>query len=97
MRVPELTSGLTPLEIAGSTVLAEFVGQDTDAGFTVDLRTGRIRALSRRLENGFAAADLSADGRTVLGTAGGDVVTVPARGGRATVLVHDAAQPRFDR
>jgi dipeptidyl aminopeptidase/acylaminoacyl peptidase len=97
MRVPRLTSGLVPVEVVGSTVLAEFVGQDTDAGFTVDLGTGRIRALSRRLENGFAAADLSADGRTVLGTAGVDVVTVPARGGRATVLVHDAAQPRFSR
>jgi Tol biopolymer transport system component len=97
MRVPRLLSGLVPVEVVGSTVLAEFVGQDTDAGFTVDRRTGRVRALSRRLENGFAAADLSADGRTVLGTTGGDVVTVPARGGRATVLVHDAAQPRFSR
>jgi dipeptidyl aminopeptidase/acylaminoacyl peptidase len=97
MRVPRLLSGLVPAEVVGSIVLAEFVGQDTDAGFTVDLRTGRVRALSRKLENGFAATDLSADGRTVLGTTGGDVVTVPARGGRATLLVHDAAQPRFSR
>lgn len=97
MRIPRLASGLVPLELAadGHTLLAEFVGRDTDEGFTVDVRTGRIRALSRRVESGFAATDLSADGRTVLGTSGGDVVTVPARGGQATVLVRGASHPRF--
>jgi hypothetical protein len=106
MRVPPLLSGLVPLELSadGTRLLAEFVGQDTSAGFTVDMRTGRVRALSRRLENGFVAADLSADGRTVLGSTGGpdpvgghDVVTVPFRGGRATVLVRGAAEPRWTR
>jgi hypothetical protein len=106
MKVPSLLSGLVPLELAadGHSLLAQFTGQDTAAGFTVDLATGRVRALSRRLETGFVAADLSADGRTVLGTTGGpdpgvrhDVVTVPFRGGRPTVLVRDASQPRFTR
>jgi hypothetical protein len=102
MKVPSLLSGLAPVDVAGDHLLANFVGQDTELGYAVDLATGRIRALSRRVESGFVAADLSADGRTVLGTSGGpdpsvrhDVVTVPFRGGRPTVLVRNASQPRF--
>jgi hypothetical protein len=99
MRVPRRTSGLVPLELAadGRSLLAGFTGQGIDAGFAVDLRTGRIRALSRRLPAPLAATDLSSDGRTVLGTSGGNVVTVPYRGGRATVLVRGASEPRFTR
>ena len=57
-------SGLIPLELSanGKRLLAEFVGQDTSVGFAVNPETGKVRALSRDSENGFVAANLSADG-----------------------------------
>jgi hypothetical protein len=106
MRVPSLLSGLVPLELSADDthLLAEFEGQDTSLGYTVDMTSGRVRALSRRIEQGFVAADLSSDGDTVLGTTGSadpggrhDVVTVPFRGGRPAVLVRDAMYPRWSR
>jgi hypothetical protein len=107
MHVPSLLSGPVPLELSadGSRLLAEFEGQDTSLGYTVEMRSGRVRALSRRLEQGFVAADLSADGRTVLGTTGGpepgggrhDVATLPFRGGRPRVLVRNASMPHWSR
>jgi hypothetical protein len=106
MKVPSLLSGLVPLELSadGSRLLAEFEGQDTSLGYTVDMRSGRIRALARRIEQGFAAFDLSGDGATVLGMTGSpdpggrhDVVTLPFRGGRPTVLVRNAMYPHWSR
>jgi hypothetical protein len=102
MRIPSLLSGLVPLDFSadGRRLVAEFEGQDTSVGFTVNPATGRTRSLSRNQESGFVAADLSRDGRTVLGTTGGpdpleprDVVTKPYGGGHATVLVRHAAFP----
>ena len=95
-------SGLIPLELSanGKRLLAEFVGQDTSVGFAVNPKTGGVRALSRDSENGFVAANLSKDGNTVLGHTGGpapdrsnNVVTMPYRGGKATVLVRHAFSP----
>jgi len=102
LRIPNLVSGLVPLELSanGKRLLAEFVGQDTSVGFAVNPESGKVRALSRDAENGFMAANLSADGRTVLGHTGGpdpgarhDVVTVPYGGGEPKVLVRRAAFP----
>jgi hypothetical protein len=56
------------------------------------------------METGFVASNLTADGRTVLGMTGGgdpandhDVVTLPYAGGKATVLVQNAAYPDWTR
>jgi hypothetical protein len=106
LRIPPLVSGLVPLELSanGKRLLAEFEGQDTSVGFAVNPENGKVRALSRDSENGFVAANLSADGRTVLGHTGGpdpgraaNVVTMPYRGGKAKVLVKHAAFPDWSR
>jgi hypothetical protein len=106
LRIPNLVSGLVPLELSanGKRLLAEFVGQDTSVGFAVNPESGKVRALSRDSENGFVAADLTADGRTVLGHTGGpdpgragNVVTMPYRGGKAKVLVRHASFPDWSR
>ena len=70
---PDPSSGLIPLELSanGKRLIAEFVGQDTSVGFAVNPKTGKVRALSRDSENGFVAANLTADGKTVLGATGG--------------------------
>jgi WD40 repeat protein len=102
LNIPSLVSGLLPLEQSadGDRLLAEFVGQDTSVGFRVNPATGRVHALGTDFENGFVAADLTADGRTVLGHTGGpapternNVVTMPYRGGEQTVLVRRAYDP----
>jgi Tol biopolymer transport system component len=102
LKIPDLVSGLVPLERSdnGKRLLAEFVGQDTSVGFAVNPKSGKVRALSRDSENGFVAAGLTADGRTVLGVTGGpdpnnkhNVVTMPYTGGKPTVLVKKASDP----
>ncbi len=106
LRIPPLVSGLIPVELSanGKRLLAEFIGQDTSVGFAVNPESGTVRALSRDSENGFVAANLSDDGRTVLGHTGGPapgrtgkVVTMPYRGGKAKVLVRRASYPDWSR
>jgi Tol biopolymer transport system component len=106
LRIPPLLSGLVPLELSasGERLLAEFSGQDTSVGFAVNPRSGKTRALSKNMETGFVATDLSADGRTVLGMTGGadpanrhNVVTMPYAGGKPKVLVRRAAYPDWTR
>jgi Tol biopolymer transport system component len=102
LKIPNLVSGLVPLERSadGKRLLAEFEGQDTSVGFAVNPKSGKVRSLSRDSENGFVAADLTADGSTVLGVTGGpdpnnrhNVVTMPYRGGKPKVLVKRATEP----
>jgi hypothetical protein len=102
LRIPRLMSGLVPLELSadGERLLANFIGQDTQVAFRVNVATGRAKALDDDFENGLVGFDLSADGRTVLGHTGGpdpmarhNVVTVPYGGGRPTVLVRRAGFP----
>jgi hypothetical protein len=102
MLIPRRMAGLVPVELAGDRLAANFAGPDAAFGYTVNVATGRIRPLSRRLQAGFVAWDLSSDGSTVLGTTGGpdpggrhDVVTVPFRGGQAQVLIQRAFSPRW--
>jgi hypothetical protein len=106
LRIPSLQSGLVPVDLSadGRRLAAEWVGQDTSIGFTVNTATGRTRSLSRNQESGFVAAAVSKDGSTVLGTTGGadptvprDVVTKPWTGGPRAVLVRDAAFPDWSR
>ena len=81
-------------------LLAEYEGQDTSYAVTVNPRSGAEHSLSKDPERGFVGTALSADGSTVLGFNGGfepgpghDVVTVPYRGGRPTVLAKNAFEP----
>jgi hypothetical protein len=106
LKIPKLVSGLVPLELSadGKRLLAVFTGQNTEVGFTVSMRNGKTRALSRNFESGMVGFDLSEDGRTILAHTGGwdpagphDVVTVPYRGGDPKVLVEDAAYPDWTR
>lgn len=106
LRIPKLVSGLVPLEISSDAarMLAVFSGQDTEVGFTVALRNGKTRALSRDFENGLVGFDLSADGKRILAHTGGpdpmaahDVVSVPYRGGKPKLLVAGAAYPDWTR
>ena len=106
LKIPPLSSGLIPLELSanGKRLIAEFTGQDTSVGFAVNPKTGKVRALSRDSENGFVAADLTADGTTVLGATGGadpsnkhNVVTMPYTGGKPKVLVRRAFDPDWNR
>ncbi len=106
LKIPDLVSGLIPLELSenGKRLIAEFIGQDTSVGFAVNPKSGKVRALSRDSENGFVASDLTADGKTVLGTTGGpdpsnrhNVVTMPYTGGKPKVLVRRAFDPDWNR
>jgi WD40 repeat protein len=106
LRIPSLMSGLVPLDQSadGTRLLANFVGQDTQVAFRVNVETGRAKALDDDFENGLVGFDLTADGRTVLGHTGGpdptarhDVVTVPYGGGDPEVLVRRAAFPDWSR
>jgi hypothetical protein len=105
-RVGQLLQGLTPIAWSGDggRLLAEFGGQDTSFAETVNPVTGAHRPVTKRVENGFVGADLSADGSTILVTSGGyepsakhDVVTVPYGGGTPTVLARNALEPDWNR
>jgi hypothetical protein len=106
LRIPPLASGLVPLELSenGKRMIAQFEGQDIAVGFRVNPDTGKVKALGKFGENGFVAADLTADGRTVLGMTGGadpnakhNVVTMPYGGGKRTVLVRNASDADWSR
>jgi len=107
LKIPPLVSGLVPLEISSDSrrALAVFTGQDVQVGFTVAMSNGKTHALSKNFESGIVGFDLTADGRTILAHTGGwdpgaahDVVRVPYdRGGKAKVIVEDAAYPDWNR
>jgi hypothetical protein len=106
LKIPKLVSGLVPLELSSDArrLLSVFTGQDTEVGFTVAMRSGKTRALSRDFESGLVGFDLSSNGRRILAHTGGpdpaaahDVVTIRYRGGEPKVLVEDAAYPDWTR
>jgi hypothetical protein len=106
LKIPSLMSGLVPLELSanGKRLIAQFVGQDIEIGFRVNPESGKVHSLGDFSETGFVAADLSADGKTVLGHTGGfdpstkhNVVTMPYRGGKTKVLVRQASDPDWSR
>jgi hypothetical protein len=101
--IPALVSGLVPLETSANSrrMLAVFTGQDAEAGFTVQTRTGKTRQLSPgEFESGIVGFDISRDGEEILAHTGGpdpgaahDVIVVPYKGGKPRVIVEDAAYP----
>ncbi len=105
IRVRSLVSGLVPLgfSAAGTRMLAEFEGQDTSEAWTVQVPSGRARAvrIGRRPVVGGA---ISGDGSQLLVAEGGlegpassaNVVTVPFGGGTAKLLVAHAAEPSWN-
>jgi hypothetical protein len=106
LRIPPLASGLVPIEMSanGKRMIAEFQGQDISLGFRVNPETGKAHTLGKFGESGLVAADLTADGRRVLGTTGGadpnnkhNVVTMPYGGGKQKVLVRNAFDPDWSR
>ena len=99
-------SGLVPLELSanGKRLLAEFVGQDTSVGFRVNPETGKVQALDARLRERLRGRRPDRRRPTVLGHTGGpdpdrahNVVTMPYRGGKPTVLVRRASFPDWSR
>jgi Tol biopolymer transport system component len=103
MRIPRLLSGLTATDWSadGSRLLAEYGGQDTSEAWTVDVRSGRARDLTGRVDGTIGTA-LSPDGSTVLVQRGyfddpehQSVATIPFRGGRAAVLVRHGSEPSW--
>ncbi|MGA9875073.1 MAG: hypothetical protein WBQ21_04620 [Solirubrobacteraceae bacterium] len=103
--VPQLLQGLTPTAWSanGSSLLAEFTGEDTTYAETVNPLTGAHRPVGKAVENGFVGTCLSANGRTILATTGGfdpspphNIVAIPYGGGPARVLVRNASEPDWN-
>jgi hypothetical protein len=105
IRVRSLVSGLVPLGFSnnGSRLLAEFGGQDTSEAWTVQVPSGKARAV-RVKGRPVVGGAISSDGSRLLVYEGGlegpstgdSVVTVPFGGGPATLLVAHAAQPSWN-
>ena len=105
-KVPALLDGLVPMQFSsdGTRLLAEYVGQDTNETWTVQVPSGRNRQLTVRGVS-VTAGGLSRDGSTVLvdyngflnPPSAGTVETVPFTGGRATALVQRAGFPSWNR
>lgn len=105
IRVRSLVSGLVPLGFSsdGTRLLTEFVGQDTSEAWTVEVPSGKARAV-RVKGLPVVGGGISADGSRLLvyeggieGPASGDnVVSLPFSGGAPTLLVAHAAQPSWN-
>jgi Tol biopolymer transport system component len=106
-KVHTLSFGLVPTQWSanGRRLLAEYGGQDQSYAVALNTVTGAEKALTDNPETGFAGAALSADGTTVLGTAGlgfgpspqVKVVTMPFSGGPSKVLVPGGYNPSWTR
>jgi hypothetical protein len=104
-KVDPFAQGLSPLAFSasGNQLLTEFGGQDQSYAVAVNLVTGAEKALTDEPLSGLVGAGISADGTTVLGTAGlgfdgnphPKVVTLPFNGGPQKVLVADAFEPSW--
>jgi Tol biopolymer transport system component len=107
MPVARLLFGLSPVDWSanGNRLLAEFGGEDTSYAVTVNPRSGAERkVIPGDFEQGFIGAALSADGKLVLGTTGGEepgphhhVAVVPYSGGKQKVIVADGYEPDWSR
>jgi Tol biopolymer transport system component len=105
-KVGPLLQGLYPTAWSadGKRLLAEFEGQDTTYGVTVNPRTGAQQPLIEATEQGFLGWALSTDGRLVLGSTrgfepgpGNNVATIPYTGGKPRVLAKNAFEPSWSR
>jgi len=104
-QVSPLAVGLSPIawSESGKQLLTEYNGEDQSYAVAVNPVTGAQKPLTKNAETGFQGAAISADGKMVLGTSGlgfggnshPDVVTVPFKGGKKTVLVKGAFEPSW--
>ena len=103
--VPFLLTGLFALGFSagGDRLLAEFGGQDTSYGETVDPATGAVRRIGPRGAN-YVSFGLSRDGSTILAGRGfvepggrHDIVTIPYGGGTPTTIVRNAFNASWNR
>ncbi len=105
-KVPTLLEGLVPMQFStdGTRLLAQYVGQDTNETWTVQVPSGRTRQLKLHGVS-VTAGGLSRDGSAVLvdyngflnPPSAGTVETVPFTGGGAKVLVRHAGFPSWNR
>jgi hypothetical protein len=106
MGVARFQDGLQPIAVSadGRHLLAEFVGEDTDEAFAVDVVTHKKRELTVA-GSPVPGWGISRDGNRVLVDAGGfenppsagTVETVPFSGGKPTVLVRHAGDPSWNQ
>ena len=103
-KVGPLAQGLFPTATSanGVRLLAQFEGQDLSYAVTVDVEHGGQRPLTRATERGPVGVAVSPNGNFVLATTGGfdpgnrhNVVSIPWRGGRPTVLAKNASEPSW--
>lgn len=101
-----LVSGLAPIAVSadGTRLAADYVGQDTDSGYTVNLVTHKVTQLRAGQQN-VTAWGISRDGKRVLVSVGGfqgppstgNVETMPFGGGKPTLLVAHGDNPSWNQ
>ncbi len=105
-KVNLLQDGLQPMAVSsdGRTLLASFVGEDTDSGYVVDLKTHRTKVLIIR-HQAVTAFGISQDGTRALVAFGGfeappsqgTVESLPLAGGAPKVLVKHASEASWNK
>jgi WD40 repeat protein len=105
-KVTLLQDGLQPMAVSsdGRTLLASFVGEDTDSGYVVDLTTHKTKALIIKHQP-VTAYGISQDGTRALVDFGGfeappsqgTVESLPLAGGAPKVLVRHAAEASWNQ
>ncbi len=101
-----LVSGLAPVAVSadGIHLAANYGGQDTDSGYTVNLSTHKVTPLRAGKQN-VTAWGISRDGKRVLVSVGGfqgppstgKIETMPFGGGRPTLLVAHGDDPSWNQ
>lgn len=101
-KVGPLAQGLYPTATSadGVRLLAQFEGQDLSYAVTVDVEHGGQRPLTKATEQGPVGVAVSPNGKYVIAATGGfepggrhNVVSIPWRGGKATILARKASEP----
>jgi hypothetical protein len=100
VRVGPLLDGLVPVawSAGGQRMVAEFVGEDTNEGYTVSVASRTAKLIKVAHHDSVQANGISRNGRTVLvtldaaenPTAAGQIATIPFSGGRPRVFARHA-------
>ena len=106
MKIPELLQGLVPIAVSadGSKLVAEYEGEDTSEGYSVNLVTHKVTNLMIPKQED-SAFGISQDGTRVLVSYGGFegpsthavIATLPFGGGTPTPLIHGGDQPSWNQ
>ncbi|HWE33108.1 MAG TPA: hypothetical protein VG410_06460 [Solirubrobacteraceae bacterium] len=101
-----LVSGLAPIAVSadGTRLAADYGGEDTDSGYTVNLATHKVKQLRAGQQN-VTAWGISRNGKRVLVSVGGfeaapstgKVETMPFGGGKPTLLVAHGDDPSWNQ